>query len=72
MFEEMVISKIGIMNWWLQQKIGFTNFSQIFKISTNPILDQYISSLGPIVKLQVSTGCLVHASYSTDYRVVHL
>ena len=40
MFEEMVISKIGIMNQWLQQKIGSTDFA---KIGTDPILDQYIS-----------------------------
>ena len=45
MFEEMVIRKIGIMNRWLQQKIGFTNFAQIVKVGTDPILDWYISNV---------------------------
>ena len=40
MFEEKAIRKIGIMNWWLQQKIGSTNFVQIVEIGTDPILDQ--------------------------------
>ena len=40
MFEEMVIRKIGIMNRWLQQKIGSADFAQIVKINTNPILDR--------------------------------
>ena len=39
----MVIRKIGIMNRWLQKKIGSTNFAKIVEISTDPILDQYIS-----------------------------
>ena len=40
MFEEMVIRKISIMNQWLQQKIGSTDFAQIVEIGTDPILDQ--------------------------------
>ena len=38
MFEEMDIRKIGITNRWLQQKISSTNFAQIVKIHTHPIL----------------------------------
>ena len=44
MFEEMMVRKIGIMNRWLQQKISSTDFPQIVDISTEPILDRYISS----------------------------
>ena len=40
MFEEMDIRKIGIMNQWVQQKIGFTNFVPIVEIGTDPILDR--------------------------------
>ena len=43
MFEEMDFRKIGIMNQWLQQKIGrkkigSTDFAEI---GTDPILDRY-------------------------------
>ena len=49
MFEEMDVRKIGIMNWWLQQKIGrkkigSTDFAEIVEISTDPILDRYIGT----------------------------
>ena len=62
----MVIRKIGIMNWWLQQKI---DIAQIVEIGTDPILDWYNSTKlnhTPSVVYDLNRRPRVCSNYSSD------